>query len=78
MTKQLMKLYVWEDVPWDYSHGMIVALAPDMETALALARDSRYSETAAGDMGKTEPEVTDLGWVNSKPKLWLVLEAADA
>jgi hypothetical protein len=51
---------------------MIVALAPDMETALALARAGDHGETAAADMGKTAPEVTDLGWVNSKPKLWLV------
>lgn len=72
MAKKPMKLYVWQDVLWDYSHGMIVALAPDMETALALVRTSQYSDTAAADMGKTEPEVTDLGWVNSKPKLWLV------
>lgn len=72
MAKKLMKLYVWQDVLWDYSHGMIVALAPDMETALALARVSEHSDTAPADMGKTEPEVTDLGWVNSKPKLWLV------
>jgi len=72
MAKKLMKLFVWQDVLCDYTAGMIVALAPDMETALALARDSQYSETAAGDMGKTKPEVTDLGWVNSKPKLWLV------
>ena len=72
MAKQLMKLYVWEDVLWDYSHGMIVALAPDMEAALKLARATVHGDTAAADMGKTEPEVTDLGWVNSKPKLWLV------
>ena len=71
MTKKLMKLYVWEKVLWDYSAGMIVALAPDMETALALARDSD-SPSAPAEMGRVAPEVTDLGWVASKPKLWLV------
>lgn len=72
MAKQLMKLYVWERVLYDYTPGMIVALAPDMETALALGRASQYSDTAAAEMGKTEPEVTDVGWVAAKPKLWLV------
>lgn len=72
MPKKLMKLYVWQDVLWDYSHGMIVALAPDMETALALARAGEYSDTAAAEMGRTAPEVTDVGWVAAKPKLWLV------
>lgn len=70
MAKQLMKLYVWQDVLCDYTAGMIVALAPDMETALALAREQ--SSFGAGDMGRETPEVTDLGWVNAKPKLWLV------
>ena len=67
-----MKLYVWRRVLWDYTSGMIVALAPDMETALAMAREGECGDSAAADMGATEPEVTDLGWVNSKPKLWLV------
>ena len=67
-----MKLYVWQGVLCDYTAGMIVALAPDMETALALARAGEYGESAPADMGRTEPEVTDLGRVNAKPKLWLV------
>lgn len=72
MAKKLMKLYVWQGVLRDYTEGMIVALAPDMETALALARAGEYGDTAAAEMGRTAPEVTDLGWVASKPKLWLV------
>lgn len=72
MAKKLMRLYVWQGVLWDYTAGMIVALAPDMETALALARASEYGDAASADMGKTAPEVTDVGWVASKPKLWLV------
>jgi hypothetical protein len=31
-----LKLYVWEDVLEDYTSGMAVALAPDVETALKL------------------------------------------
>lgn len=65
-----MKLYVWEDVLWDYSHGMIVALAPDLETALDLGRDQ--GDWVAGDMGKTKPEVIDLGPAPVEAKLWLV------
>lgn len=72
MAKKLMKLYVWQDVLQNYSAGMIVVLAPDMETALQLGRASEYSDTAAADMGRTAPEVTDVGWVAAKPKLWLI------
>jgi len=67
-----MKLYVWQGVLYDYSAGMIVTLAPDMETALALARESDQGDTAAAEMGRTAPEVTEVGWVAAKPKLWLV------
>lgn len=55
MAKKLMKLYVWEKVLWDYSSGMIVALAPDMETALAMAREQ--GDWIARDMGEVAPEV---------------------
>ena len=72
MAKKLMKLYVWQNVLHSYTAGMIVALAPDMETALELGRASEASETAAADMGRAAPEVTDVGWVAAKPKLWLV------
>lgn len=71
MPRKPMKLFVWQDVLWDYTDGMIVALAPDLETALALARDSEFYG-APGDMGKTEPEVIDLGRVDAEPKLWAV------
>lgn len=30
-----MKLFVWEGVLCDYTCGVVVALAPDLETALA-------------------------------------------
>ena len=71
MTKKLMKLYVWENVLRDYAAGMIVALAPDMETALALARESVCGAIASAEMGKTAPETTETGitprfWANSR------------
>jgi hypothetical protein len=63
-----MKLFVWVDVLHDYSAGMIVALAPDLETALACTEH----EGARRDMGAVLPEVTELGAVESVPKLWFV------
>jgi hypothetical protein len=67
-----MRLYVWENVLRDYTSGMIVALAPDMETALALACASMYGKAAASEMSETEPEVTSVGRVAAEPKIWLV------
>jgi hypothetical protein len=63
-----MKLFVWTDVLCDYSCGMIVALAPDLETALPLAESS----TIRGEMGSSTPEVIDLGPVAAEPKVWHV------
>lgn len=62
-----MKLYVWENVLCDYTCGMIVALAPDLETALRLA-DSRVRE----EMGGKDPEVTELGDSDVEPRVWSV------
>jgi hypothetical protein len=36
----MMKLFVWEDVLCDYSCGMIICIAEDIETA----RDAWYAE----------------------------------
>lgn len=48
-----MNLYVWTDVLTDYSSGMVVALAPDMDTALKMAREK--DEFVARDMGQYAP-----------------------
>ena len=32
-----MKMFVWDDVLWDYSNGMIVVLAETLEQARAIA-----------------------------------------
>jgi hypothetical protein len=66
-----MKLFIWTDVLADYSSGMIVALAPNLETALELAR-ATDAYSAPGDMGTHEPEVIELGRVHHEPKLWYV------
>ena len=59
-----MKLYVWTDVLCDYSAGMAVALAPDLETALAaLDKNAGYhldlpvdKMTAIDLSGEVEPQ----------------------
>lgn len=48
-----MKLYVWTDVLRDYTEGMIVAVAPDLEAALAAAD----SEFVRAEMGRQTPLV---------------------
>jgi hypothetical protein len=51
-----MKLYVWEDVLRDYTAGMIVALAPDLESAMATV-DEDY---VRADMGRVQPDVIEI------------------
>lgn len=67
-----MKLYVWEGdgVLTDYSNGMVVALAPDLESALnAVAKVADY---AMNSFPTHKPsEVIDLGEVAIEPKAWL-------
>lgn len=52
-----MKLYVWEDVLHDYTAGMIVAVAPDLESALAAVTDSGHVRS---EMGRQIPLVIDI------------------
>ena len=63
-----MKLYVWTEVLCDYTCGMIVALAPDLETALPLGETTSVREA----MGGEPPEVIELGPVNVPPRVWHV------
>jgi hypothetical protein len=49
-----VKLYVWEDVLHDYTEGMIVAVAPDLEAALAVVTDS---DQVRAEMGRQDPIV---------------------
>lgn len=64
-----MKLFVWTDVLCDYSAGMIVALAPDLEKALAMGREEM--SYIAEQMGGKDPEVFDLAG-DVEPKFWHV------
>lgn len=63
-----MKLYVWTDVLRDWSSGMIVALAPDLEEALAVAD----SDFVRAEMGRAVPEVLDLGKTVTPARVWYV------
>src|SRR5258708_39348291 len=59
-----MRLYVWEDVLRDYSPGMIVVLAPDLDTAMTMV-----SEDVRAEMGAKKPTVIDLA-ADVKPQAW--------
>lgn len=63
-----MNLYVWTGVLSDYSSGMIAALAPDMDTALKMARD--VDEFVARDMGQYAPVAVIPVLAEPKPYLW--------
>ena len=58
-----MKLFVWEDVLHDYTSGMMVALAPDVESARA-ALKAKCQYVPADDLAK-EPLVIE---INDKTK----------
>ena len=62
-----MKLYIWEDVLRDYSAGMIVAIAPDLETALATAD----SDSVREEMGRVTPTVIEIDG-STTPQSWHV------
>ena len=61
------KLFVWEGVLANYSSGMIVVLAPDLETALAITKD----DYMRADMGRVTPTVVDLSG-KIEPQIWYV------
>lgn len=65
-----MKLYVWKDVLCDWTCGLIVALAPDLETALKLIDE----DWVRREMGANFPEVVDLGPLGPvlEPRAWWV------
>ena len=67
-----MRLYVWTEVLYDYTAGMIVVLAPDLETAMELGR-AEGLDSIPRDMGMVAPEVTELpGCEPLKPRIWMV------
>jgi hypothetical protein len=74
-----MRLYVWEKVLHDYGAGMIVALAPDLDSALEMGRAEGRAVAAA--MGEVAPEIVELGLTTAEiaravaagtPRLWFV------
>jgi prevent-host-death family protein len=67
-----MKLFIWENVLTDYTSGMIVALAPDLETAFATVKaDTSTYDSHLEDMGKETPVVVDLTG-DVTPQAWWV------
>lgn len=46
-----LKLYVWEDVLSDYTSGVMFALAPDLETAMRLIRETKVT-AVEDELGK--------------------------
>lgn len=58
MPRLTMKLYVWQDVLYDYTPGMIVALAHDLDEAMSLFPHEEYVRQ---EMGRVSPVVTGLG-----------------
>jgi hypothetical protein len=67
-----VKLWVWKDVLTDYSSGMIVALAPDLETAMAATEQTHeYPSHLREEMGKVMPTVIDLDG-DVQPAIWYV------
>ena len=62
-----MKLYVWQEVLIDYSAGMIVVLAPDLDAAMATVEE----DYVRAEMGKVKPTVIDLAG-DVKPQSWWV------
>ena len=49
IQKKPLKLYVWHDVLTDWTHGVMVALAPDAETARRMLMDG---EPAGGQVDR--------------------------
>jgi len=80
-----MKLFIWEGVLTDYTDGMAVALAPDLETALATFKEKNtyvWTHPKTGEKHKSEgcvqeslgepTQVIDLDGKNLKADAWYV------
>lgn len=67
-----MKLFIWQgdNVLADYTSGMIVALAPDLEGALK-AIEANY-RSYMGLFPALPSEVVDLGASDATPRAWAV------
>lgn len=64
-----MRLYVWEDVLRDYTPGMIVALAPDLDTAIQIVREQ--SHWAASEMSKPNTMINLGDNDRIAPRAWI-------
>lgn len=69
----MMKLFVWEDVLYGWSGGMITALALTKEDAIKLALKQEGDGLVVKDMRNVKPTVINLtGCTLKRPKLWIV------
>jgi hypothetical protein len=71
-----VKLYVWEGVLRDYTDGMAVALAPDLDTAVTTVLDSMgytgdLREVAEQEFRSVVPVVTEVNR-KTRPQAWYV------
>lgn len=62
-----MKLFVWTEVLCNYTCGMVVALAPDLETALPLIEDAIGYPA---ELPSSRLTVIDLASVMVEPQAW--------
>ena len=65
-----LKLFIWEDVLCDYTCGMIVALAPDLETAISVCSDKYGTGYYPEEMAKPFKTISLAGQVQAD--VWAV------
>jgi hypothetical protein len=65
-----MKLFVWENVLTDYTSGMVVAIAEDVDEARRVAVGTSDCSRWLAEELTADPEVIDLD--DPKAKAWIV------
>jgi hypothetical protein len=69
-----MKLFIWDDKDTlvDHSHGLITALAIDLEEAVAVVRKELDSDHPGWhSFNEQHPtEIIDVGWGPETPRAW--------
>ncbi len=65
-----MKLFVWEDVLADYTSGMVVAIAKDVDEARRVAINTSDTSRWMASELTNDPQVVELD--DPKAKAWIV------
>ncbi len=68
-----MNLYIWKDVLLNFGDGIMVALAPDLETARKILRKQPGLKTEQ-DVDREPTEVIEFG--SKDPRAWYVAGSA--